>query len=269
MIPPLRRLDLFIERMLGGVDNAVRGAVEYTGGVMVMSVRAVRAAFRRPFEWREFAEQIEVIGLQSMPIVVLTAAFTGMVMALQYANGMARFGAQMYTGKLVALSLTRELGPVLTSLMVGGRVGAGIAAEIGSMAVTEQVDAVRALGADPIKKLVVPRLLAAMLIMPFLSVCTDAIGLLGGMVVSFMEYDIPMGFFAKSAIEITKFDDFFSGIAKTLFFGIIIVIVGCYQGLKTRGGTEGVGRATTEAVVIISVGILIADYILTKLFLTI
>ncbi|MBI5528257.1 MAG: ABC transporter permease [Deltaproteobacteria bacterium] len=268
MIPQPLRIDIAIENVLSRVGITVRGAVEYTGGVMVMFFRSMRASVRRPFEWRSVVEQIEIIGLQSMPIVVLTAAFTGMVMALQYAHGMARFGAQMYTGKLVALTLTRELGPVLTSLMVGGRVGAGIAAEIGSMAVTEQIDAVRALGADPVKKLVVPRVLAAMFIMPFLSVCTDVIGLFGGMAVSFLEYDIPMGFFAKSAIEITKFSDFFSGVSKTLFFGIIIAVVGCYQGFRTRGGTEGVGRATTEAVVIISVGILIADYILTKLFLS-
>jgi phospholipid/cholesterol/gamma-HCH transport system permease protein len=268
MIPYPHALDALVEKTLSRVGETVRGAVEYTGGVIVMALRGFRASFRRPLEIKSVVGQIETIGIQSMPIVILTAAFTGMVMALQYANGMARFGAQMYTGKLVALSLTRELGPVLTSLMVGGRVGAGIAAEIGSMAVTEQIDAIRALGADPIKKLVVPRVLAALLIMPFLSVITDVIGLAGGMLVSWLEFDIPMGFFVKSALEVTTFDDFFSGISKTFFFGFIIAIVGCHQGFRTRGGTEGVGRTTTEAVVVISIGILICDYFLTKLFIT-
>jgi phospholipid/cholesterol/gamma-HCH transport system permease protein len=262
------RIELMAEGALSKVGATVRSMVEYIGGITLMSWKGLLATFRRPFETRNLLAQIETIGIQSMPIVVLTAAFTGMVMALQYAYGMTRFGAQMYTGKLVALSLTRELGPVLTSLMVGGRVGAGIAAELGSMAVTEQIDAVKALGADPIKKLVVPRVVAAIFIMPFLSIITDIIGLLGGMVVAFAIYDIPMGFFVKSALEVTSFGDFFSGVAKTFFFGFIIAIVGCYQGFNTRGGTEGVGKATTETVVIVSIGILITDYILTQIFMT-
>jgi phospholipid/cholesterol/gamma-HCH transport system permease protein len=261
------RINIAAEGMLSRVGATARSTIEYAGGVAVMTGRAAKAAFKRPWEARNLAAQIEAIGIQSMPIVVLTAAFTGMVMALQYANGMTRFGAQMYTGKLVALSLTRELGPVLTSLMVGGRVGAGIAAEIGSMAVTEQIDAIKALGADPIKKLVVPRVLAAIMLMPFLCVITDIIGMIGGMVIAFAGFDIPMGFFLKSALEVTGWDDFFSGIAKTFFFGYIISIIGCYQGFNTRGGTEGVGRATTESVVIISVGILTCDYLLTEFFM--
>ncbi|MFA6034387.1 MAG: ABC transporter permease [Myxococcota bacterium] len=268
MIPAVLRFDIFLEKLANELGTFTGNGIEYAGGLVMMITRTFRQLFKRPFEGSAIAQQIEIIGIQSMPIVVLTAAFTGMVMALQYASGMMRFGAQMYTGKLVALSLTRELGPVLTSLMVGGRVGAGIAAELGSMNVTEQVDAVRALGANPLKKLVLPRVIAAVIIMPFLAIFTDIIGLFGGMVVSYTEFDIPMGFFYKSALESTGFDDFFSGVVKTIFFGFIISVVGCYQGLKTRGGTEGVGRSTTESVVIISIGILITDYVLTKIFLS-
>jgi len=269
MIPASLRIDRFFEKLASKLGAQTSAGIEFLGGIVLISWRSFRALFRRPWESRSLIAQVEAIGIQSLPIVILTAAFTGMVMALQYASGMTRFGAQMYTGKLVALSLTRELGPVLTSLLVGGRVGAGIAAELGSMAVTEQIDAIRALGADPVKKLVLPRVMAAVMIMPFLSVITDIIGIIGGMIVAKMGFDIPMGYFVHSALEVTSFADFFSGVFKTVFFGFIIAIVGCYKGFNTRGGTEGVGKATTESVVIISIGILVCDYILTEIFMRI
>jgi len=263
------KLNGYFEDAFQNLGETTRDAIEYLGGFTLMTWRTFRSLFRRPLEFKAIIAQLELIGLQSMPIVVLTAAFTGAVLALQFAYGMSRFGAQMYTGQLVAVSLTRELGPVLTSLMVGGRVGAGIAAEIGSMSVTEQIDAIRALGADPHKKLVLPRMLATVFIMPFMSVFTDVIGLFGGMTIAYSEFDIPMGFFINSALQITSFGDYFSGVSKTFFFGFIISMVGCYQGLKTRGGTEGVGKSTTESVVIISIGILVSDFFLTKLFLSV
>lgn len=192
-----------------------------------------------------------------------------MVMALQFAVGLEPYGASLYTGKLVSLGIVRELGPVLTALMVGGRVGSGITAEIGSMAVTEQVDAIRALGADPVKRLVLPRVLACVIALPLLTMVSDLVGILGGMIITMQEVGITWRFFLNQLLDTIGTVDLLHGLGKSLFFGYIVGIVGCYLGLRTVGGTAGVGRNTTVTVVVVSISILVSDYILTNLFLAI
>lgn len=245
----------------------VQDAFEAFGGLMVMLVRAVRRAFMKPFAVGEVAYQIEMLGTRSLSIATLTAVFAGLVMTLQFAFFMARFGLQHTVGKVVVLTLFRELGPVLTALTVGARIGSGITAELGSMKVTEQIDAISALGADPIKKLVTPRLIACTLVMPALTALADVFGLVAGSVVSATQYDIPMEQYFRSAVETADIFDFTSGIGKSAVFGVIIAVVGCYKGFEVSGGTEGVGRATTETVAITSVAVCLSDFFLTKLFL--
>jgi phospholipid/cholesterol/gamma-HCH transport system permease protein len=237
------------------------------GTMIVLFVRAVQRIFRRPFELGVVAYQVEALGARSLSLATLTAVFAGLVMTLQFAFFMARFGIQHTVGKVVVLTLFRELGPVLTALTVGSRIGSGITAELGSMKVTEQIDAISALGADPIKKLVVPRLVACFLVIPALTVLADVFGLVAGSVVGASQYDIPMQQYFRSAVETADLFDFGSGVAKSAVFGVIIAVVGCAKGFEVTGGTEGVGRATTETVAITSVAVLLSDFFLTKLFL--
>ncbi|AKT38061.1 MlaE family ABC transporter permease [Chondromyces crocatus] len=241
--------------------------LEHLGQLGDMTWGAIRATFRRPLEISSTIYQMESLGTRSLGIASVTALFVGMVMAVQFAFGLQKFGGMEYTGRVIGLSFSRELAPTLTAIVVGGRIGAGIAAEVGSMAVTEQIDAIRALGADPLKKLVLPRLLACLVIMPVLGAFALVLGFMGAMFVCSTEFGIPAGFFLATALESVTFGDFFSGILKTPFFGAIIALVGCHFGLITRGGTEGVGLATTRAVVATSIAILISDLFLTKLFI--
>jgi phospholipid/cholesterol/gamma-HCH transport system permease protein len=208
---------------------------------------------------------MESLGVRSMGIASVTSIFVGMVMAVQFAFGLQKFGGMEYTGRIIGLSFSRELAPTLTAVIVGGRIGAGIAAEVGSMAVTEQIDAIRALGADPIKKLVVPRLLASIVVMPVLGAFALVLGFGGAMIITSVQFNIPPGFFLRTSLGSVNFADYFSGMYKCPFFGAIIALVGCHFGLITRGGTEGVGHATTRTVVVISIAILIADFFLTKM----
>jgi len=204
-----------------------------------------------------------------MGIVTVTSIFIGMVMTIQFAFGLRRFGGLEYIPRVVVLSFCRELAPTLTAVIVGGRIGSGMAAEVGAMNVTEQVDAIRALGADPAKKLVLPRMLAAIIVMPILSVYALALGVLGAIFICSVQFDISPTFFINSSLEATRITDFVAGVAKTPVFGYIIAIVGCHFGLRTSGGTEGVGLSTTRTVVAVSIAILIADFLLTKLFILI
>ncbi|HKU38552.1 MAG TPA: ABC transporter permease, partial [Polyangiales bacterium] len=190
-----------------------------------------------------------------------------MVMTVQFAVQLARFGAKDWVGDVIGVSLARELGPVLTALMVGGRVGAGIAAELGSMAVTEQLDAVRALGADPVKRLVVPRVIATVLILPLLSTIAVVLGILGGAFIASIDVGVPMLNFYHASLRSMTMGDFLSGVAKTVFFAFNIAIVACERGMSARGGTVGVGRVTTQTVVITSTVTLISDFFLTKLII--
>jgi phospholipid/cholesterol/gamma-HCH transport system permease protein len=242
-------------------------ALEMLGGIGVLSVAVLRQAFRRPFDTRALAEQIESIGVRSMSVVFLTAVFSSMVITVQFQVQLARFGAKEWAGNAVGVTLARELGPVMTALMVGGRVGAGIAAELGSMAVTEQIDAVRALGADPVRKLVVPRVLACLGVLPLMSAMAVVIGLLAGAGIAALEPDTHLSYFINAALRSTTLSDLLSGLTKTFFFAFNIAIVACYLGMDTRGGTVGVGQATTRSVVISSVITLVSDFFLTKLFI--
>jgi phospholipid/cholesterol/gamma-HCH transport system permease protein len=235
------------------------------GQVYEMTGGTIRSLFRRPVEWRAFIDQMETLGVASLGIVSVTSLFIGMVMSVQFAFGLSKFGGMEYTGRVMGLSFARELAPTLTAVIVGGRIGAGMAAEVGAMSVTEQIDAVRALGADPLKKLVLPRLVASIVVMPILSMIALVLGMVGAMFITEIEYGIPASFFLSSALNSLGMNDFLSGIYKTPFFGAIIALVGCHFGLTTRGGTAGVGNSTTSTVVVVAISILIADLFLTKL----
>ncbi|WP_437677636.1 MlaE family ABC transporter permease [Sorangium sp. So ce131] len=245
-------------------DKAV-GFVEHLDQFGRMFWGTLKAMFDRPLEVRSTVYQMESLGVRSAAIASVTALFVGMVMAVQFAIGLQKFGGMEYTGRIIGLSFSRELAPTLTAVIVGGRIGAGIAAEVGSMAVTEQIDAIRALGANPLKKLVVPRLLASVVVMPVLGAFALVLGFGGAMLICATEFGIPAGFFLRTALGSVTFMDYFSGMYKTPFFGAIIALVGCHFGLITRGGTEGVGQSTTRTVVVTSITILIADFFLTKM----
>jgi phospholipid/cholesterol/gamma-HCH transport system permease protein len=245
---------------------AVAEFFDFLGGSTNLFYASCFALCRRPFYFRLFLEQCYSLGLKSLSITFITAVSTGMVMSLQFGLGLERFGGKLYVPKIVGLSIMRELGPVLTCLILAGRVGSGIAAEIGSMKVTQQIDAIRALGTDPLKKIVIPRVLAMVLMTPLLAVLADLIGVGGGMVLSFYELNINWHYYFHEALASLRITDFMVGIAKTVFFGFIIAITGCYYGLKTEGGTQGVGQATTHSVVTASILITIFDFVLTKIF---
>lgn len=215
----------------------------------------------------EVSRQVVLIGLRSFPLVALTAIFTGMVMALQTAHGLSRFGAKIYVGNLVGLALVRELGPVLTALIVCGRVGAGIAAEIGSMVATEQVDAIRSLGASHIRRLVTPKIVAGLICLPVLTIFADAVGIFGGCLVAVVELDIGTHAYYRSLMYTIVIRDVVDGLIKSAAFGFLLVSVACYKGLTTKGGTEGVGNTTTSSVVTGSIVIFVTDFFITKLLI--
>lgn len=250
--------------LLTSLKESVLGFLTHLGQIYSMFIGALRAGTRRPFEWKAIVAQLEAVGVASVGIVVVSSLFIGMVMAVQFAFGLRKFGGMEYTPRVIALSFARELAPTMTSLIVGGRIGAGMAAEVGSMAVTEQIDAVRALGADPLKKLVWPRLVATVLAMPLLCGSALVLGVGGALVISVLQFDMPASFFLQSAVGAVTLGDFASGILKTPVFGGLIALIGCHFGMITRGGTAGVGVSTTRAVVVTSIAIFIADFFLTK-----
>ena len=232
-----------------------------------MAGRALRAPFSKPYYLREIITQMDTIGVGSLMIISLTGAFTGSILALQTSNTLKTFGATAVTGTLVMTSLVREMGPVLASLMLAGRVGSAIAAELGSMVVSEQVDAMRALGTDPIKKLVWPRLLALLIMTPALTLVADIVGALGGWLVATGLMNVASSVYINSAKDALTYSDLVGGVFKPFVFGFIIAIVSCRAGLRTSGGTVGVGRSTTQAVVLSDILILGADFFLGKLIL--
>ena len=240
--------------------------LEDIGGSTMLLVKAVRSLFKRPFKPARIIEQMVRIGVDSVPVVILTAVFTGMVLALQATYQIAKFGADIYIGGIVGISMTRELGPVLTALMVSGRVGAAIAAEIGTMKVTEQVDALETLATNPVQYLVMPRLVAAAIMLPALTALADFVGIAGGYAISTTTLGINPGVYIEKMNQLVHVSDLMIGLLKTVVFGVIIAIVGCNQGFKARGGAEGVGRATTISVVTSCILILLSDVFLTGLF---
>jgi phospholipid/cholesterol/gamma-HCH transport system permease protein len=230
----------------------------------VLSGTAIASLFSSPRYWADIFTQMDSIGVGSMPIIILTGFFTGCVLALQSETALQSFGAVSMTGSLVSLSMVKELGPVLTGLMVSGRNASGIASELGSMKVTEQIDAMRALGTDPIRKLVAPRIVATVFMLFFLTIIADAFGIAGGAMVSITILGLNPTSYLHNSYRSLVHGDIVQGLTKPLFSGFIIATVGCYFGLKTTGGTQGVGRATTQAVVVSSVFIIIVDLLVTR-----
>lgn len=251
--------------MLTLLTTWVKSALGDLQGYVQLSIRATRASFTRPFYFHDMVEQFDAIGVGSLTVVLLTGLFTGAVLALQSGITLDQFGARSLVGRLVSASMIKELGPVLTALMITGRVGSGIAAELGSMGVTDQISALRALGTDPVRKLVVPRVLAGVLMVPILTVISDATGIVGGWLVAAWELNVASSVYWTSILESIWLQDVWMGLIKPFFLGFVIVTIGCHVGLDARGGTQGVGRATTKAVVAASVSVLAVDFFITKL----
>jgi len=232
-----------------------------------LSWDTTRLALRPPYERRLWLDQLFELGVKSLTITNVTLLFTGMVLAIQTAHSLGAYGGQSFVADVVALSVVRELGPVLTALMVAGRVGAGITAELGSMAVTEQVDALRALAASPVKKLVVPRVVALLLVLPVLTVLADTVALFGGLLMAMTEIGQTRIYYINHMTAALSVQDIASGVGKTVFFAFFIGLIACYNGINATGGADGVGKATTNTVVLSSISVIISDFFLTKLFM--
>ncbi|MBI5523792.1 MAG: ABC transporter permease [Desulfarculus sp.] len=239
--------------------------LEEAGEILLLLVQAGLWLLRPPWRLRLIFKQMEFVGIKSINVVILTGAFTGGVFALQSHHGFVLFGAESLVGSTVALALTRELGPVLTALMVTGRAGSAMAAELGTMRVTEQVDALYVMAVNPVQYLVLPRIVAAIIMLPILTIVADYIGIVGGYIVGVHLLGINAGIFMAKIIEYVEVSDITMGLIKAAYFGLILSLVGCYKGFYTHGGAEGVGRATTQAVVLASVLILAFDYVLTAI----
>jgi phospholipid/cholesterol/gamma-HCH transport system permease protein len=254
--------------MLKLVEDWVKGALlevqEYVG----LQSATVRGAFSRPFYFHDVVEQFDQIGIGSLPVVLLTGFFTGAVVALQTGITLDQFGARPFVGRLVSASIVKEVGPVFTGLMLAGRVGSGIAAELGSMTVTDQINALRALGTDPLRKLVVPRVLAGFFMAPVLTIMYDTVAIYGGWVVAVYQLRVASSLYWTSVTEALYVQDAWMGLIKPFVLGFVIVTLGCHVGLRTKGGTQGVGRATTNAVVAASVAVIAVDFFLTRLLIT-
>jgi phospholipid/cholesterol/gamma-HCH transport system permease protein len=240
--------------------------VRQAGAVGLLTWRALTGLVRRPYEISLWLGEMQQIGVRSLGVASITTVFTGMVLALQTAYSLPSLGVKYYIGTVVSKSLVRELGPVLVALIVGGRIGSGMTAELGTMKVTEQIDALRSMASDPVKKLVVPKLAASLVMLPVLTVIGDFLGILGGLLIAVFQLDVTAGFYLNDVLAALTLEDVLSGIGKAFFFAYFIAIVGCYNGLNASGGADGVGRATTNTVVQASILILVSDFFLTKLF---
>jgi phospholipid/cholesterol/gamma-HCH transport system permease protein len=253
--------------VIAAVRPALGGLLAYWGGMGLLAWDVARNAWLPRRYVSLVVASFDDIGVRSLLVAGTAAMFTGMVFALQAGVYLSRFGADLYVGPLVALSVVRELGPVLTAILVGGKVASGITAELGSMKVTEQIDALRALGVNYVKRLIVPRVLAALLVFPLLTVLADFVGLVGGMIIAVFERGIDLYLYWNTIFYWVVIRDFLAGIGKSFFFGVIVTLIGAYNGLAMTGGTEGLGRATTATVVQVSLAVIVADFLLTKLFL--
>ncbi len=254
-----------INKWLELIGSEVIYVIEEVGRVIQLLGNTLTGMLRPPYRLRHILQQMEEVGFNSIPVVLITATFTGMVLALQSYIGFKRFNAESLVGTVVALSMTRELGPVLTGLMIAGRVGASMAAELGTMRVTEQIDALSTLAVNPVKYLVVPRFIATLIVLPLLTVMSDIIGIIGGFFVGVTMLGSNPVVYERRTVDFIELNDIYSGLLKAVVFGAIIAIIGCYKGFYTEGGAEGVGKATTGAVVISCMLILISDYFLTAL----
>jgi phospholipid/cholesterol/gamma-HCH transport system permease protein len=254
--------------VLNAANNWLKSVVLEAQEYVRLQVITARAAVSRPFYIRDVVEQFEQIGIGSLTVVVLTGFFTGAVLALQTGITLDQFGARPFVGRLISASMIKELGPVLTGLMLAGRIGSGIAAELGSMVVTDQINALRALGTDPIRKLVVPRVLAGFFMAPVLTVIANTVGIIGGWLIAVFQLRVASSLYWSSIIEGLYMEDAIMGLVKPFCLGYVIVTIGCHVGLRTTGGTQGVGRATTAAVVASSVAVIAVDFFVTRLMIT-
>ncbi len=238
-----------------------------TGELTLMFRDFLVASVTKPFYWGRLFEQIIHLGIGSLSITVVIGFVTGLLMTLQFGYGLATFGGTLYVPGIVSVSLLRELAPIFTSLLIAGRIGSGISAEIGAMNVTQQVDAIRALGTSPMRVLVVPRMLAAIISLPLLATLSAFMGIIGGIIIAYLEFNMPMGFYVNKVLAFLHFSDVFGSMLKCSFFAVIISLLACYKGFKTTEGTKGVGEATTWVVVRASITILISDFFLSKILL--
>lgn len=254
--------------MLHAANEWLKAGVLEMQEYLRLQAATLRAAMSRPFYFHDVIEQFDQIGIGSLTVVVLTGFFTGAVLALQTGITLDQFGARPFVGRLISASMIKELGPVLTGLMLAGRIGSGIAAELGSMVVTDQINALRALGTDPIRKLVVPRVLAGFFMAPVLTVIANTVGILGGWLIAVFQLRVASSLYWSSIIEGLYMNDAIMGLVKPFCLGYVIVTIGCHVGLRTKGGTQGVGRATTAAVVAASVAVIAVDFFVTRLLIS-
>lgn len=254
--------------MIGLIESGLKTVVLEVQEYVRLQVATIRGIVSRPFYWHDVVEQFDQIGIGSLTVVVLTGFFTGAVLALQTGITLDQFGARPFVGRLISASMVKELGPVLTGLMLAGRIGSGIAAELGSMVVTDQINALRALGTDPVRKLVVPRLLAGTLMAPVLTVIADTVGIIGGWLIAVFQLRVASGLYWSSVVEGLYLEDVWMGLIKPFFLGFAIASIGCHVGLRASGGTQGVGRATTNAVVWASVAVIAVDFFVTRLLIS-
>ena len=253
--------------LFGRMGQQALALLRFAGGFALLCIDIIKELFTAPFYPRLVLQQMYVMGVQSFFLVAVTGLAVGSVMALQFGYGLQKFGGTLYVPKIAALTILREMGPVFTSLLVAGRIGSGIAAEVASMKVTQQIDAIRALGTSPIKRIVIPRVLAAVITLPILAMCADYVGLYGAMIVAHHELNIGPEYFLTKVVDTLTMPDLLTGMAKTVVFAIFISVTACWKGLNTEGGTEGVGRTTTWVVVATAIFIMISDFFLTKFFL--
>ena len=254
--------------MLRLAEDWLKSALLEIQDYVRLQMATLRGCVTGPFYFHDIVEQFEQIGIGSLTVVLLTGFFTGAVLALQTGITLDQFGARPFVGRLISASMIKELGPVLTGLMLAGRVGSGIAAELGSMVVTDQINALRALGTDPVRKLVVPRVLAGFFMAPVLTVVANTVGIIGGWLIAVYELQVASSLYWSSVIEGLYLQDAWMGLIKPFALGFAIVTIGCHVGLRTRGGTQGVGRATTNAVVAASVAVIAVDFFVTRLLIT-
>jgi len=254
---------------VGVVQNALKHAVLEVQDYVRLQITVIRACFSRPFYVHDLVEQLEQIGIGSLTVVVLAGFFTGAVLALQSGITLDQFGARPFVGRLVSASMVKELGPVLTGLMLAGRVGSGIAAELGSMVVTDQINALRALGTDPIRKLIVPRVVAGVIMAPVLTIIADTFGIVGGWLIAAFQLRVASSLYWTSVTDGLYLEDAWMGLIKPFMLGFAIVTIGCFVGMRTTGGTQGVGRATTQAVVAASVAVIAVDLFVTQFLINV
>ncbi len=247
--------------------SRIKKQLVISGEITLLFQETVYCIFTRPFYWGRLLDQIVQLGIGSLSITIVIGFVTGLVMTLQFGYGLEKFGGTLYVPAIVAISLLRELAPIFTSLLIAGRVGSGISAEIGAMNVTQQIDAIRALGTSPTRVLVVPRVLACIISLPLLTTLSGFMGIMGGLIIAYTEFNMPLGFYINKVLTTITFADVLGSMVKCAFFGIVIALLACYRGFKTREGTRGVGNATTWVVVRTSIIILISDFFLSKLLI--